>query len=87
MESRRRFVFEVNPYCYDHAKNTLGLDCALGIFNESHNRTYDLIASVMVFEHLENPRNLFKLMVSRLNKDGAIFLSVPFFEDVETGHF
>jgi len=34
----------------------------------------------MVFEHLEKPRDLFALMVSKLNRDGAIYLSVPFFE-------
>lgn len=72
------YGFEVNPYCYQHASGTLGLPCENGLFDESHDRTYDLIASCMVFEHLERPRDLFAAMKSRLNADGAIYISVPF---------
>lgn len=42
--------------------------------------TYDLIVAIQVFEHLERPRELFKIMRNKLNPDGAIYLSVPFFE-------
>ncbi len=72
--------FEVNPYAHEHATKTLGLDCTLGLFDETHHDRYDLIAAIMVFEHLENPRELFRDMVGALNSDGAIYLSVPFFE-------
>lgn len=74
------YGFEVNPYCFEYAKNTLGLDCEHGLFDKSHNRRYDLIASIMVFEHLEYPRGLFETMRDALNPDGVIYLSVPFFE-------
>jgi 2-polyprenyl-3-methyl-5-hydroxy-6-metoxy-1,4-benzoquinol methylase len=74
------YGFEVNANCYHHAKDRLGLNCEHGLFDENHKRSYDLLASIMVFEHLEKPRDLFKLMISRLNKDGVIYLCVPFFE-------
>ncbi len=73
--------FEVNPYCHDFAKGPRQqLDVVLGRFDASHASTYDLIASIMVFEHLEQPRDLFSLMRDRLNPDGLIYLSVPFVE-------
>jgi len=74
----KTYGFEVNPYCYEFASKELGLACELGIFDESHSETYDIIASCMVFEHLEQPRKIFEIMKSKLNRDGAIYLSVPF---------
>lgn len=76
----KTYGFEVNPYCHKFASSELGLDCALGFFDHSHHETYDLIAAIMVFEHLENPRDLFDLMKTKLNPDGVIYISVPFFE-------
>ena len=72
------FGFETNKNCHNFAKVELGLSCELGVFDIHHPSRYDLIASVMVFEHLENPRDLFTTMRDRLNPDGAIYLSVPF---------
>ena len=72
--------FEVNPYCVDFAKNELKVNGALGMFDDTHEHTYDLIAAIQVFEHLENPRVLFQTMRNHLNPDGAIYLSVPFVE-------
>jgi SAM-dependent methyltransferase len=72
------YGFEVNRLCHDFAREQLGLSCELGLFGPDHPRTYDLITSVMVFEHLEAPRDLFAAMRDRLNPDGAIYLSVPF---------
>jgi SAM-dependent methyltransferase len=70
--------FEVNPNCHEFARDILGLSCELGVFGPDHPRSYDLIASIMVFEHLEQPRDLFAAMRDKLNPDGAIYLSVPF---------
>ena len=72
--------FEVNKYCYDYAKHTLKLKCTHGIFDHTHEHKYDLITAIQVFEHLENPRELFKTMQNHLNPSGAIYLSVPFVE-------
>ncbi len=72
------YGFEVNALCHEFARDQLGLSCELGLFGPEHDRRYDLIASVMVFEHLEAPRDLFAAMRDHLNPDGAIYLSVPF---------
>lgn len=72
------YGFELNPHCHEHASKVLGLECCLGRFDASHNASYDLIAAIMVFEHLEEPRDLFREMVRHLNRDGAIYISVPF---------
>ncbi len=77
---RRAYGFETNAHCHAYAAGHLGLDCALGVFDAGHAATYDLFASIMVFEHLEQPRELFALMRDRLNPDGAIYLCVPFVE-------
>lgn len=72
------YGFELNRRCHDFAREQLDLRCELGLFEPRHNQTYDLIASIMVFEHLEAPRDLFIAMRDKLNKDGAIYISVPF---------
>ena len=72
------YGFEVNPLCHAFAREQLALRCELGLFSDNHHKTYDLIASIMVFEHLEAPRELFMTMRNKLNPDGAIYLSVPF---------
>jgi 2-polyprenyl-3-methyl-5-hydroxy-6-metoxy-1,4-benzoquinol methylase len=72
--------FEINPLLHDFVKNELKLPSHLGYFDESHPKKYDLIASLHVFEHLENPRELFRCMVNHLNDEGVILMSVPFFE-------
>lgn len=72
------FGFEVNPWCHRFAKEEVGLSVELGMFDNNHKATYDLICSIMVFEHLEDPRSLFEVMRSKLKPDGAIYLSVPF---------
>ena len=77
---RETYGFEVNPHCYQHAHDELGLDCKLGLFDASHDKTYDMFAAIMVFEHLEQPRALFSLMRDKLNPDGVIYLCVPFVE-------
>lgn len=70
--------YEVNPYCYEYATDTLGLSCHLGAFDDSSEGSYDLIVALHVMEHLEEPRELFRVMAKHLNRDGAIYLSVPF---------
>ena len=72
------YGFEVNANCHRFVTEELQLPCELGLFDASHDRTYDIIASCMVFEHLEQPRELFGVMRSKLNRGGAIYLSVPF---------
>ena len=72
--------FEVNESCHKFAKNELHVDSRLGFFDDSHGQKYDLIVALQVFEHLEQPRELFDLMRRHLNPDGAIYLSVPFVE-------
>ena len=74
------YGFEVNKLCHDFARDQLGLSVELGYFGPDHMATYDLICSIMVFEHLEEPRTLFSHMRDKLNPDGAIYLSVPFVE-------
>lgn len=72
--------FEVNEYCHKFAIENLGVDSQLGLLDASHSSKYDLVVAVQVFEHIEYPRDLFKLMRDKLNPDGAIYLSVPFVE-------
>ncbi|MFC0400944.1 class I SAM-dependent methyltransferase [Paraburkholderia rhizosphaerae] len=72
--------FEVNPHCHRFAVEHLNVDSRLGLFDDNHEKSYDLIAAIQVFEHLDNPRDLFSLMRRHLNRDGAIYLSVPFVE-------
>lgn len=72
------YGFEVNRLCHEFATQQLGLSCELGLFGPEHEGRYDLIASIMVFEHLETPRELFRAMRDALKPDGAIYLSVPF---------
>jgi 2-polyprenyl-3-methyl-5-hydroxy-6-metoxy-1,4-benzoquinol methylase len=72
--------FEVNKYCSDFAVDHLKVDSRLGMFDDSHEEKYDLIVALQVFEHLEDPRDLFALMARHLNPDGAIYISVPFVE-------
>lgn len=72
--------FEINPYCHKFAVEHLGVESRLGLFDDNHGQKYDLIVALQVFEHLENPRELFKVMTKHLNKDGAIYISVPFIE-------
>jgi SAM-dependent methyltransferase len=75
---RSALGFEVNPYCHEYAVKELGVNSILGLFDETHTAKYDLIAANQVFEHLENPRELFAEMVRHLLPDGAIYLGVPF---------
>lgn len=70
--------FEVSQPCHDFVRSQLMLPCHHGYFDRTHAGTYDLIAAIMVFEHLESPRELFATMRDRLNPDGAIYLTVPF---------
>src|SRR5262249_15624914 len=72
--------FEVNPYCVKFAREELGVDLQLGLFDESHSGRYDLIVANQVFEHLEEPRALFELMRDHLQPDGAIAIAVPIVE-------
>jgi SAM-dependent methyltransferase len=74
------YGFEVNRLCHDFAREQLGLAVELGYFGPDHKASYDLICSIMVFEHLETPRTLFCHMRDKLNPDGAIYISVPFVE-------
>lgn len=70
--------FEVNPFCHRYAVESHGVSSECAFFDASHPKTYDLIVSIQVFEHLEAPRRLFQDMRDHLNRDGAIYLSVPF---------
>jgi hypothetical protein len=42
------------------------------------NKTYELITSTEVFEHLENPTQVLKLLASHLKKDGTIAIMTLF---------
>ena len=74
----RGYGFEVNRLCHEFARDELGVECELGLFGPDHAATYDLIVSIMVFEHLIAPRELFTLMRDKLKPDGAIYVCVPF---------
>lgn len=75
---RSAIGFEVNPHCHEFAVKELGVNSILGLFDDTHTEKYDLLAANQVFEHLENPRELFAVMVRHLRPDGSIYLSVPF---------
>ena len=70
--------FEVNPHCHRFAVESLAVSSECGIFDDGHAATYDLIAAIQVFEHLEQPRDLFLTMRDHLNRDGSLYISVPF---------
>jgi SAM-dependent methyltransferase len=70
--------YEINPFAVDYARNEVGVEVHREMFTADHPHRYDLIAAIGVFEHLERPRDLFEVMVSKLNRDGALYLSVPF---------
>ena len=72
--------FEFNEYCTDFVSNKLKLNSYNELFEAKRGRTFDLITSIMVFEHIEAPRQLFGEMVASLNEGGCIVLSVPFVE-------
>ncbi len=72
--------FEVNKYCHDYALKNYKVDSRLGLFDHTHKENYDLIIALQVFEHIEEPRELFSSMHRNLNADGAIYISVPFVE-------
>lgn len=72
--------FELNEHCHKFATEELKVKSTLGYFDDDHEGSYDLIVSLQVFEHLEDPRSLFEIMKRHLNPDGAIYLSVPFVE-------
>jgi SAM-dependent methyltransferase len=72
--------FELNEECHRFAREELQVSSELGLFGQEHERTYDLITAIHVFEHLERPRDLFEVMRDHLNPDGAIYISVPFVE-------
>jgi SAM-dependent methyltransferase len=74
---REPYGFEVNQYCVEYARNTLGLDCEEGLFTSATPGKWDAIVACMVFEHLEDPRGLFEVLRDHLNPDGVIYLSVP----------
>jgi SAM-dependent methyltransferase len=76
----REYGFEVNPYSARYAREVVGVNCEEGLFTESHEGRYDMIAAIGVFEHIENPRGLFATMASHLNRDGVIYINVPFVE-------
>ncbi|MEJ6739577.1 MAG: methyltransferase domain-containing protein, partial [Actinomycetota bacterium] len=63
---------EVNPYCHAWATDFVGVSSELALLNETEDQTFDLIVAIHVFEHLYDPRKLFKDMISRVNADGAI---------------
>lgn len=45
---------------------------------EDYNKKYDLILSVEVFEHLHNPKEVFKTLVDRLNPNGYLVIQTAF---------
>lgn len=68
--------YDINPYCHDYAKNYLNVDSRCCYFDGGDEK-YDLIVANQVFEHLENPHQLFETLVRSLNPDGAIYIAVP----------
>ena len=43
-----------------------------------YDKSYDLIVSIEVFEHLHNPRETFKTLVDKLNPDGYLAIQTAF---------
>jgi len=43
-----------------------------------YNKSYDLILSVEVFEHLHNPKETFKTLVDKLNSNGYLAIQTAF---------
>lgn len=72
--------FEVNPFASQYARDVIEVDCRDEILTADHEGRYDLIAAIGVFEHLENPRGLFRTLTQLLNPNGCIYLNVPFVE-------
>ena len=68
---------DLNPYTAAYAREVVGINCVSEPLERDQGR-YDLISSIQVFEHLREPRVLFKQMLDRLNPGGSIYISVPF---------
>jgi SAM-dependent methyltransferase len=72
---------EPNQYAVQFAKekNDIELDCCY--FHQNiYKEKFDIITCISVLEHLENPRLLFQEASSCLNRDGIMYVSVPFYE-------
>ncbi len=46
---------------------------------EFKERSYDLILSVEVFEHLHDPKSIFQMLVEHLNRDGYLAIQTAFY--------
>jgi SAM-dependent methyltransferase len=70
---------EPNPFAVLYAKRNFSLDIKCAYFDSSlcFDKKFDLITIVDVFEHLEEPRLLFKEAIKCLNKNGVIFVRIP----------
>jgi 2-polyprenyl-3-methyl-5-hydroxy-6-metoxy-1,4-benzoquinol methylase len=47
--------------------------------DNNHNKKYDLIISVEVFEHIHKPKESFKYLVDRLNPNGYLAIQTAFY--------
>jgi SAM-dependent methyltransferase len=72
--------FDINPHLTEFAQSYKMIDVINGPLTEAFPGKFDLVAAIGVLEHVEKPRDLFKLMVSKLDRDGAIYINVPFVE-------
>ncbi len=73
---------EVSQNALNFAKEKLSkAEFKEGVFNKkSYDKEFDLITSLGVVEHLENPNLFFQAVTSCLKEDGILFLDVPNFK-------
>lgn len=69
-----------NPFAVLYGKRNLSVDIKCAYYHSSlFEKKFDLITIIDVFEHLDEPRLLFEEAVKSLNKNGVMFIRVPFF--------
>jgi SAM-dependent methyltransferase len=75
---RKGLGLETNQFAAAYAREQVGVDVRSELLTKDHAGCYDLIVAIGVFEHVERPRELFEIMASKLTRDGAIYLNMPF---------
>ena len=74
--------YEINPFAVQAGRDLFPhIDIRNEFWSPMENKDrYDLVVTVGVLEHQEEPRKLFSAMVSGLNDEGHIYANVPFVE-------
>lgn len=72
--------YEVNPLTQPYARDVNGVDVRAEFWSaETDCGAYSLMVSIMVLEHIQEPRPLLQTMVRAcLAQNAALFISVPF---------